>query len=340
MERLFNLAVNTSGIQQSFFTKKGRRFRAYPESIVDVSQLREGDRGILSPVDSFIGELKKRNLNSFYIERTYNFGDVLLLIPAIRELKRKGYNPILRTRSAYSPILKRLKIDYTMCHSTITPQGFGIVLDNTIERDHEEDRLRDKHRVDLYFNIFGIEDGIVDWSCDLDDFDFFDEFMEKRYCVFQAQGSTPKKMLYDTTARYIIERLNDMGVKVAYIGEEIFIPDNETNHGYFMDLNYVELFSLIGHAEFLITMDSAPLWISHFTKTPLIALLGPSRPSERVTKHPLYPQKAFGLELNKEINCESCFECSKECGDLISCLHINDKRIFELIKKKVDQLWL
>ena len=45
-----------------------------------------------------------------------------------------------------------------------------------------------------------------------------------------------------------------------------------------------KFFSTIAKAKCLITMDSSPLWISHFTRTPVVVLFGPTRDSERLIR--------------------------------------------------------
>jgi ADP-heptose:LPS heptosyltransferase len=125
---------------------------------------------------------------------------------------------------------------------------------------------------------------------------------------------------------------------VLYVGEPL--PDLKVDKRFvklqFLNSSLRELFSWIAGARCVVTMDSSPLWVSHFTKTPVIAILGPSRPAERLKAHPLYPEGAVAIELNKELKCEPCFEIAEHCKRKFDCLKtISPERLYELIQPHV-----
>jgi len=253
-------------------------------------------------------------------------GDILMLVPVIRALRKRGYDPFLRTFKSWRPILDLLDIEMKAIEQTFRSADWGINLDGTLEQDHFRSALSKIHRIEIYFMALGMRKmpKRLDWGLDLKKLPKRD--IEGDYICFQGAGSTKMKRLPSNSINYIRERFKERGINVVMVGE-----GNKKSAK--------ELFALIADAKALITMDSAPLWISHFTKTPVVALLGPTRISERLTKHPLYPNRAVGVALNEEINCESCFESTKKCNGKMDCLKVRSERIWELIYSEVEK-WL
>jgi len=218
-------------------------------------------------------------------------------------------------------------------------EGLGIILDYLVERDHVSRALQQIHRVRIIFEALGLEmPETLDWSMDLGELPALDTgFGRDDFVVFQPKGSGKKKSLDDYTIKYIIDKFQNSTMNVVVIGEgvERLVSSSQSVAIRGRQLPLPSLFSLIAKAKALVCMDSAPLWISHFTKTPVVALLGPSRPSERLTLHPLYPEGAVAVRLNEALGCESCFEMAKECEGRIDCLHIPKEQIWEGIRGKL-----
>jgi hypothetical protein len=82
------------------------------------------------------------------------------------------------------------------------------------------------------------------------------------------------------------------------------------------------------------------MFISYFINTPLLVILGPGRPQERLGLHPRYPEGAVGIRLNEEIGCESCFEQADACRHTYSCIKgIKSERLYEIIRPKLKEFW-
>jgi len=198
-------------------------------------------------------------------------------------------------------------------------------LDGILEQDHFRAELSEMHRCDIYAEALGMKKiKKLDWSMDLKKLPEVE--IKSDYVVLQYQGSTKMKQLPVSTGNWIIKALERMGILVIQISED-------------KRKSIKELFAVIKGAKCLIAMDSSPLWISHFTQTPVIGLFGPTRPSERIVYHPLYPERAVGIRLNNHLNppCESCFEQTRRCNNRMDCLKLDMKQIFGLIEPYVRE---
>jgi len=85
-------------------------------------------------------------------------------------------------------------------------------------------------------------------------------------------------------------------------------------------------------------MDSGPLWLSHFTETPVVVIFGPTNPDARLPYHPLYPEKVKAVETNKHINCKRCYEAAERCNHEFKCLHIPADILFNNIYSKLLEI--
>jgi len=326
---IFNFAFNTTATVQSFFNSAGNPITVQPYQAVDTTLIHGDTSGVLQPIGSFLNILDKKKVKRFYIHRTFALGDILMLVPVVRALRRKGYDPYLRTTRWAMPVLRLLDIEAEAIENNKHPaEGeYGIMLDGTTEQDHSRPKLQGLHRIDIYFKALGIQKmpRNLDWSLDAKRLPRFEPSVGD-YVAFQGRGSTYKKALSVGCIYHIKKEFTKRGISVILIGEKSY--------------GILEFFAVIAKAKALITMDSSPLWISHFTKTPTVGLFGPTRANERITKHPLYPKKVKGIALNKEMGCESCFEAAKKCNDSMACLKvINPDKIFRLIYSEVEG-WL
>ncbi len=325
---IFKFAFNKTSVIQSFFISTVNPLTIQPHQAVEVSQIHGDFPNILQPIDSFINYLDIKNVKRFYIYRTFALGDILMLVPVIRALRERGYDPYLKTIKWAKPVLDLLGIESTILRSRNPEEHeYGIMMDGLVEQDHMRPKLSKIHRVDIYFKALGLEKipKTLDWGIDLTKLP--PSGLKGKYVVLQTAGSTVKKRLSNDVKKSLIKSFKRDGINVVTIGE-----GNALSLG--------KLFAVIAGAKCLITMDSGPLWISHFTKTPVVGIFGPTRPAERMIYHPLWPDKAVGIRLNDKMNppCESCFENSKKCGDRMDCLKISGERLYKLIHPHVVKL--
>jgi len=325
---IFKFAFNKTSVIQSFFVSTVNPLTIQPHQAVEVSQIHGDFPDVLQPIDSFIKYLDTRKVKRFYIYRTFALGDILMLVPVIRELRKRGYDPYLKTIRWAKPVLDLLGIESDILRPHHSSENeYGIMMDGLVEQDHMRPKLSKIHRVDIYFKALGIEKlpKKLDWSIDLSRLP--SSGLKGKYVVLQTAGSTVKKRLSNDARTALIKAFKNDGVHIVTIGEG-------------NALSLEKLFAVIADAKCLITMDSGPLWISHFTKTPVVGIFGPTRPTERITYHPLWPDKVIGVRLNDKMNppCKSCFENSKNCGDRMDCLKISGDRLYKLIRPHVIKI--
>jgi len=323
---IFNFAINKTSTVQSFLSNQAIPLTVEPRQALDTSMIVGDFPEVLQPIGSFIDYLSKRKIKRFYITRTYALGDILMMVPVIRALRCHGFDPYSRVPAWAKPIADLLDIEAEVVtsHHHSKKGEYGILMDGVVEQDHSRIKLSVMHRVDIYFTALGFSKipNKLDWSVDFKKLPKLN--INTDYIVLQTQGSTKMKQLSALATVSLIRFFEEKGISVVQIRED----RNRSIEG---------LFALIAGAKVLVTMDSGPLWVSHMTRTPVVALLGPTRESERLIYHPLYPKKAVGVALNETIGCKSCFEDTRRCGDNMTCLKIQPRKIFELIEPYVSR---
>lgn len=346
MEKLFDFRINYSDLPQGFAPNPNLTsdfVTLYPNACCDIHILKSTHE-LLTPIKNFLFEVNKKKARKIYLQRTFSLGDVLALVPVVRYLKMLHYKPYIRTLPQYHEILNYLGIKYQSVDEST--EHHGIILDWQVELERIDLRLSYFHRVNLYataLGLKGVENFDWNWGCELEKLPKFDFDLDTDpYVIFQGKGSLLQKSLDNKVIGQLIRAMNLDGIRVVYIGEvieEFEDIDERMTKFLFKTRGLLELFSWIARAKCLLCMDSGPLWISHFTRTPLVAILGPTRPEERISFHPLYPEGATAVQLNKEINCESCIERAEACGGKISCFRQKSEKIYKLIRPYLLRYW-
>lgn len=340
----FNFTQFAQGFQPS--TQQTDQYISLPlNCAIDINTL-QGGYDNLTPVHSFLHEINKKAIKRFYIQRSFNFGDVLQAIALVFYLKSIGYDVYMKTGIENHKLLSLLGVEAERID--VENDDYGIILDWTLERDRLDEVRNNMHRLFIMAETLGIE-GLRDikwqWPCDLSKFPsriFQDEVFDKEnYIVFQGRGTKDLRILPEKTIDFLIKTMNDDGVRVIYIGEPIDLAgmNPAMTRLEFLQSTKEELFWVIGRAKCLITMDSFPLWVSHYAKTPTIALLGPTRPEQRTILHPLYPEGMISVGLNELVGCESCIDRPNKCEWRIDCLKVEPSRIYNLFRKNLLNFW-
>jgi len=330
---LFSWAQNRTRITQGIMLKYNHYFQLEKNAIIDLNIVKDG-YSALTKIDNLLSVVNEGD--RVYLWRTFSLGDTLMLIPVVRKLKEIGLKPYIRTEAEYTQLLTLLDIE---AHDVSWPTNdVGVIFDYVVERDHDHPQLQKMHRVLTYANGVGLRnEHFWDWNCNLENFPEVN--VPEKYIVFQGIGNSSWRGLTSDTIQRLITAFELSDIKVIYIGTHVPLKVNGTILLY-QKASLTELFSLIAKARCVISMDSSPLWVSHFTKTPVIAILGPSRKEERLLLHPLWPDAAIAIELNKLINCQSCFEKMDACKQKCDCLHnITPKILFEKLYSEVKKFY-
>jgi len=346
MGKIFNYGINISGTGQGFYTNRDSAPIIIPPNVaVNTSDFKFLTKAIL-PVPNVIEYWRKKGIKRFFLRRTFAMGDVLMLIPIVRYLRTLGFDPYIKTVQRYFNIIRRFNIEIIL--TGFGPDGAGIELDGTVELDHTRREIQNLHRIDIYLTALGFNKfpEKLDWGYDKRNFPTFEQlksfkFKKKDYVIFHGSGSTKAKTLPKVRIEGVINTLNEKGIKVIYIGNSIQLDlkEPEMTEVACVKYNFLQLFPIFEHAKAAITMDSGPLWISHFTKTPMVGIFGPTDPNTRLTYHPLYPEKIRVVETNKYINCKRCYEAAARCEYRFKCLHIPLDVLFNDLYPKLEEIW-
>lgn len=317
------MVINSTGVQQIYYRNDGELMELCKNFVV----IENGFLGVtgLEPVTDLSEKVNSAQLIVFH--RTFGLGDILMLLPVIREFKTRypGKEYILATTDVHNrwDIVRALAPD--VFDGFIEPTNvwrlkydLGFYLDWYLEMDHTEPSMYGSHRVDSYRKFFGLETGKKPVWSDLE------KPTDSGYVLLHEGGNWAAKAFLRPTFEYLFDEL---GKKYDIIG----LPINEK-------LEAEELISLVLEASCIITFDTAPLWISHFTKTPLIALLGPTPDNERLPYHPCYPGKVRGIRLEKEVGCKPCREKLDTCQNKIDCMKVGKERVLELIDTALEEI--
>lgn len=346
MGKIFNYGINVSGIDQGFYTDRDNApIVIPPNGAVDISDLKFVTKAV-QPVSSVIEYFKSKEIKRFFLRRTFAMGDMLMLIPIVRYLRTLGFDPTIKTVQRYFNIIRRFNIEIIL--TGFGPDGAGIELDRTVELDHSHQKMQSLHRIDIYLTALGFNKfpKKLDWEYDKRNFPTFEQlegfkFKKKDYVIFQGSGSTKAKTLPKARIEGVINALNKEGVKVVYIGNSIQLDlkESEMTEVACVKYSFLQLFPMFEHAKAAIVMDSGPLWLSHFTKTPIVGIFGPTDPNTRLTYHPLYPKKVRAVETNRHIDCKRCYEAAARCKHTFKCLHIPLDTLFNDLYPKLREVW-
>lgn len=208
----------------------------------------------------------------------------------------------------------------------------GIILDGEVERDHTDFIVPPKHRIDMMADAIGIEAGDVRWELP---FVLQDVAMPKLDVLFQCGGSTRMKQLHPSILRPAISRVVTMGFNVGLLGDRVDFVAPKGVEDFRGKTNLLELWALIKNARVLVTHDSGPLWIAHFTKTPSVLLCGPTHSEPRLSKH---PAKTAFIDLSKMVGCRPCGETGVRCTGIDCMVQIPIREFTDQLEDRIDRM--
>jgi len=322
---MFKLAINRGRIAQGFYPQNSRTMIWVDHNGVADFLGRPGLPTGFEPISGeFLEEAQKLEAKRIYIQRSWALGDTLMAIPVLREIKKLGWDCYLRASDQYASIMPYLDIPFQSMKKNTTIGDVGLVADWMLEQDHTDEERGALHRVHIYAKAAGVKmppASEIDWSMDISKLPEIPALVGEKYIVLQTQGANTRKCLPLQALEKIAVRLNAAGIKVCHVGppEEKIASSIPVKH-FASKLSLPQLFSLIAGAECAVVMDSAPLWITHFTTTPVIAMLGPTAWQQRLSLHPLAPEGVRAIQLEQRIGCKPCREKAEACAGRYDCL--------------------
>lgn len=321
---------NASGKEQIFPTMDCGQLRiavngVFPE--INAPLVREHPAFVRIPFKEVFRRIRKTN-GYLKILRGRALGDILMLrslFPYIQDtfdipiaVETSGLNWWIQDYREYPYLGKGMP-----CYS--------VNLDATVEADHSFTRYSKMHRIDIFAEVLGLDVKPSDLKFELFEQDFVYMPTQKPYIVIQGSGSGAMKSLSPVMLGHAIDC-----VAQAFPKHKLFVIGNgvETNKAENLSgkMPDAEFYSTIKNAKLLISFDSGPLWISHYSKTPVIAILGSVPLETRMIYHPLYKRgKAECLEMFKLIKCKQCNEQAFDCGGKYLCLSQVNVEVFKKV---------
>jgi len=276
--------------------------------------------------------------------RQYALGDLIQLVPVLRKLKTDrdvksvGVLTSERFRADMSKAYPDIQF-YAMDMAEHTKADFVLNLDGLLEKDHSlQNQENSLHRVKIYADYFGVSVDNLDWSSNLPETNKIKKSKMKKIGL-QIRGSGPIKTLpFDFIKQIAFELSKDY---------EVVLLDNDKSFG-FEGKNIINLcgqikvpecIAILTLIDCVITMDSGMLWMAHSAKCPVVTFLGSTREQERMSLHPLYPDKARTINMAKLVGCEPCFETRVRCKGKHNCMTaFNRDEVLGILKSEVKSI--
>lgn len=329
---MFNLGINESRATKGFYNKTGDYIKVPPMGVFDFSLCSMPSS--FTPIKNFLDTMRNRNHQRFYIQRSFALGDVLTTVPAVRLLREAGWDATMRVADYHAPLMDLLQVPYTTTKSEVSTPG--LITDWIYERDLTDPRLGGLNRAVTAMKAIGIEPpDEIEWTMDAERLPELPMKTEQPYVVMTGWGSGVRKRLPVATIERTLRALNEDGIAVYYNGNPTKLNTGPMTTHLERRLSATQLFTLIYHAAALVTVDSGPLWVAHYTATPTVAILGPSHWRQRLAAHPLWPEGAEAIQMNEWMNCPSCSESAARCGGTYACLLGDAERLAREVTEKV-----
>lgn len=291
--------------------RAARQFDDHPAGTVDMTRFRD-----------FKTACRHRSDGRAVLHRSSALGDILMMM-ALAQTQQDcccsfDRNRFAELNAVYHPDLRGRT---------------GLILDGEVEQDHRDSPAAPPHRVDMMAAAAGFQIKTVDWTLP---FDVPKRDVPRFDVLVQAGGSTPVKRLNPGVLQPALLRLVDSGLSVGLVGSDASGSWSHRLDDLRGRTDLWDLWNLVARAAVVITQDSGVLWISHFTRTPVVLLCGPTHAESRLCRH---PAATAWVDLAALVGCRPCGETQARCRD-IDCmgLRIPIQQFSNQLIEAVDRL--
>lgn len=332
---------NMSTIPQVYYTPVMEPFEVLPGCCFDPALL-GGGVTLVAPLQEFGSietYLENHPAARLMFVRSGGLGDVICLTPVLDTLLKRYPGVSITVATENEEVFRYWEPIKAV--STRRAAGVscdvGFLLNDVLELDYQQLSVHaGKPRLQIYTDVLGMKkiiDPIFRFPFSQEDNVFADMMVPRnggtdRVIGIQVAGASPTRSLPIETVRLVVNGLVSEGhqvvilhnARVDFEGERIINLSGQTT--------LHQLVAVIHKLDLMVTMDSGCMWVAHTTQTPLVAILGPTRPQEKTCYH----RNCVSLETNKWIDCEACFESLEACNRGIDCLRKADpKRILDCV---------
>lgn len=261
-------------------------------------------KGTMKPLvnDRPFDDEKDWNGKSIVIVRAGGFGDVVLLTPICRELKRRwpDCKVAVATMDVYGVVLKNLPYVDECAGYPVTKDKFftydaWIFLEGAVEHNPKARKL---HMTDLFAEVAGLkgrpglaaagghpplDEKLAGYVCTPNEMIWLSESYPrkdgKRRAALQVGASAACRVYPGNKWQEVIKTLLDRGWEVFLLGKRGEVKGDEPVEGLFnltdMDTSFRHSCAVINSSDVFIGNDSALLHVAGALKIPAVGLYGP-----------------------------------------------------------------
>jgi hypothetical protein len=291
------------------------------------------------------------DFGALLVRRFGALGDLIMLRAVVAALKKAvpqfWYG--LTTQSRYAKVFQHDTVFEEVVEDTVVPRlpYLGeLYLDGVVEVDHSGDPLSHVHRVKLFWEHLVKDLNLklpteLDWDIPIGSANvgFANDWLAKRDLAredrvrplvgVQVRGSGKMKTLPPKEVVKLVGKLLHEDYDVLLIDQQ---PNTHlaTLKGVYEapGRSVLDVVALMKNLDAVICMDSGVLWLAHVAKLPTICLMGPTRPEERISLHPLYRDGLVTAVMMNDLvrlpgrtGCPACFENAKACSYTYACIN-------------------
>jgi len=326
------MLMNMTTIPQVYYSRVVEPIQVPPRCCIDQTLLEWGSAcgDSLREFGSIETYLKAHPAARLVFVRSGGLGDVICLTPVLDTLLGR-YPDISITVVTGNEAVFRYWDAVKAVPAVREEYDCGFLLDDVLELDYRRSSpYARKPRVEIYTDVLGMKriiDPVFRLPFSQEDSLFASMVIRRkrdsdRVVGIQVAGASPTRALPMETVRALVEGVVSEGHQVVILHSASVDLDGERVVNLSGRTTLHQLAAVIHRLDLVVTMDSGCMWVAHTTQTPLVAILGPTRPQEKTCYHP----NCVSLETNRWIGCESCFESLEACSGGIDCLRKADPR--------------
>jgi len=269
-------------------------------------------------VGTLVAILREHPDAAVQIVRQGGLGDVCMLVPVLRALQQKFPEARFEIKTRWENLFAA---DPTLRMRRL-PVTHRVVLDGLLELDHTgTPEFSHSQRIDIYARALGVHlEPPVSWDLELDDDDerVADEVVQtsaQKTIAVQLKGHAPQRSLGPRMFGPLVDGLRALGRLLVLDDEKGFGPSGNGIVNLAGKTTPRQAIAILKRCDAALTMESGVFWLAHLAKIPTVCFFGPTRPSERLLYHPLYPKGVRAVVMNELLNpvCPPCWGNGGAC---------------------------